>query len=189
MEETICSAADLHLIGKFNYENVMGAVLITKAIGVPNDVIRRQVLSFTAVPHRMEFVCSKDGVDYYNDSKGTNPDSTVKALEIMTKPTVLIEGGFDKGSDYTEMVQLFKGRVKYLILMGETAKAIAACTDKICPVPYSFVSSMEEAVALAEAKAEPGDTVLLSPACASWDMYPNFEIRGEHFKNLVREEL
>ena len=189
MEETICSAADLHLIGKFNYENVMGAVLITKAIGVPNDVIRRQVLSFTAVPHRMEFVCSKDGVDYYNDSKGTNPDSTVKALEIMTKPTVLIAGGFDKGSDYTEMVQLFKGRVKYLILMGETAKAIAACTDKICPVPYSFVSSMEEAVALAEEKAEPGDTVLLSPACASWDMYPNFEIRGEHFKNLVREEL
>ena len=187
-EETICTAADLHLIGKFNYENVMGAVLITKAIGVPNDVIRRQALSFTAVPHRMEFVCTKDGVDYYNDSKGTNPDSTVKALEIMTRPTILIAGGFDKGSDYTEMVQLFKNRVKHLILLGQTAKAIAACTDRVCPVPYSFVSSMEEAVKLAEEKAVPGDTVLLSPACASWDMYPNFEVRGEHFKNLVREE-
>ncbi len=188
-EADICTAADLHLIGKFNYENVMGAVLVTKAIGVPNDVIRRQALSFTAVPHRMEFVCTKDGVDYYNDSKGTNVDSTVKALEIMTKPTVLIAGGFDKGADYTEMVQLFRGRIRHLILLGQTAKAIAECTDRICPVPYSFVDSMEEAVKLAEEKAEAGDTVLLSPACASWDMYPNFEVRGEHFKNLVREEL
>ncbi|MBQ5953009.1 MAG: UDP-N-acetylmuramoyl-L-alanine--D-glutamate ligase [Lachnospiraceae bacterium] len=187
-EEVICDTADLHLIGKFNYENVMGAVLITKAAGVPLEVIRKQVLSFTAVPHRMEYVCTKDGVDYYNDSKGTNVDSTVKALEIMTKPTVLIAGGFDKGADYSEMVEKFKGTVKYLILMGETAKAIAACTDKICPVPYCFVGSMEEAVKAAEEKAEPGDTVLLSPACASWDMYPNFEIRGEHFKRLVREE-
>ena len=187
-EEVICDTADLHLIGKFNYENVMGAVLITKAAGVPLEVIRKQVLSFTAVPHRMEYVCTKDGVDYYNDSKGTNVDSTVKALEIMTKPTVLIAGGFDKGADYSEMVEKFKGTVKYLVLMGETAKAIAACTDKICPVPYCFVGSMEEAVKAAEEKAEPGDTVLLSPACASWDMYPNFEIRGEHFKRLVREE-
>ena len=187
-EEVICDTADLHLIGKFNYENVMGAVLITKAAGVPLEVIRKQVLSFTAVPHRMEYVCTKDGVDYYNDSKGTNVDSTVKALEIMTKPTVLIAGGFDKGADYSEMVEKFKGTVKYLILMGETAKAIAACTDKICPVPYCFVDSMEEAVKAAEEKAEPGDTVLLSPACASWDMYPNFEVRGEHFKRLVREE-
>ena len=187
-ESVICDTADLHLIGKFNYENVMGAVLITKAAGVPLEVIRKQVLSFTAVPHRMEYVCTKDGVDYYNDSKGTNVDSTVKALEIMTKPTVLIAGGFDKGADYSEMVEKFKGTVKYLVLMGETAKAIAACTDKICPVPYCFVGSMEEAVKAAEEKAEPGDTVLLSPACASWDMYPNFEIRGEHFKRLVREE-
>ena len=187
-EEVICDTADLHLIGKFNYENVMGAVLITKAAGVPLEVIRKQVLSFTAVPHRMEYVCTKDGVDYYNDSKGTNVDSTVKALEIMTKPTVLIAGGFDKGADYSEMVEKFKGTVKYLVLMGETAKAIAACTDKICPVPYCFVGSMEEAVKAAEEKAEPGDTVLLSPACASWDMYPNFEVRGEHFKRLVREE-
>ena len=101
---------------------------------------------------------------------------------------MLIAGGFDKGADYSEMVEKFKGTVKYLILMGETAKAIAACTDKICPVPYCFVDSMEEAVKAAEEKAEPGDTVLLSPACASWDMYPNFEVRGEHFKRLVREE-
>ena len=185
----ICTAADLHLIGKFNYENVMGAVLLAKAVGVPNDVISRQVLSFTAVPHRMEFVCTKDGVDYYNDSKGTNVDSTVKALEIMTKPTVLIAGGFDKGADYTEMVQLFRGRVKQLILLGQTKEAIAACTDRICPVPYCFVENMEEAVRRAEETAVPGDTVLLSPACASWDMYPNFEVRGEHFKRLVREEL
>ena len=188
-EENICSAAHLHLIGKFNYENVMGAILITKAMGVPNSVIREKVLSFTAVPHRMEYVCTKDGVDYYNDSKGTNPDSTVKALEITTRPTVLIAGGFDKGADYTEMVELFKNKVKYLILMGQTAKAIAECTDRVCPVPYCFVNDMKEAVMKAEEMAVPGDTVLLSPACASWDMYPNFEVRGDHFKDLVREEL
>ena len=186
-EDMICRTEELHLIGVFNYENVMGAILIAKAAGVPNETIRRQVLSFTAVPHRMEYVCSKRGVDYYNDSKGTNPDSTVKALGIMTKPVVLIAGGFDKGADYDEMVGLFKDRVKHLILMGETAQAIAACTDRVCPVPYSFASSMEEAVRIAEEKAQPGDTVLLSPACASWDMYPNFEVRGDHFKDLVRE--
>ena len=188
-EENICTAADLHLIGRFNYENVMGAILLTKAMGVPNSVIRERVLSFTAVAHRMEYVCTKDGVDYYNDSKGTNPDSTVKALEITTRPTVLIAGGFDKGADYTEMVQLFKNKVKYLILMGQTAKDIAACTDRICPVPYCFVNDMKEAVLKAEEMAAPGDTVLLSPACASWDMYPNFEVRGDHFKDLVREEI
>ena len=187
-EEKICAAADIHLIGIFNYENVMGGILITKAIGVPNDVIRRQVLSFTAVAHRMEFVCSRNGVDYYNDSKGTNPDSTVKALEITTRPTVLIAGGFDKGADYTEMVELFRNKVKYLILMGETAHAIAACVDRVCPVPYFFVKDMEEAVRKAEELAVSGDTVLFSPACASWDMYPNFEVRGEHFKTLVREK-
>ena len=86
------------------------------------------------------------------------------------------------------MVQLFKNKVKYLILMGQTAKAIAECTDRVCPVPYCFVSDMREAVRKAEEMAVPGDTVLLSPACASWDMYPNFEVRGEHFKDLVREE-
>jgi len=151
------------------------------------DVIRRQVLSFTAVPHRMEYVCEKDGVKYYNDSKATNPDSVVKAMEVVTPPVVLIAGGFDRHADYTEMAESFRGKVREVVLLGTTAHDIGDCLESVCPLPLHYVSTLEEAVKLSVQLAKKGDTVLLSPACASWDMYPNFEVRGDEFKRLVKE--
>ena len=171
-----------------NYENVMTGVVTAYALGAPVDTIRRQVLSFTAVPHRMEFTCTKRGVKYYNDSKATNPDSVVKAMEVVTPPVVLIAGGFDRHADYTEMVESFKGKVRSVVVLGTTAQDIDDCIQRVYPLPVTHVNTMAEAVRAASDQALPGDTVLLSPACASWDMYPNFEIRGEEFKRLAREE-
>lgn len=186
-EEALCETSALRIVGTHNYENAAAASLAAALLGVPTEIIRRQLLSFTAVEHRIEYVCTKNGVEYFNDSKGTNPDAAIKGIEAMTGPTVLLGGGYDKHSDYTDWVKCFKGRVKLLLLMGATARDIADCVDKVCPVPYRFVKDMEEAVAIAKEAAEPGDKVLLSPACASWGMYPDFEVRGRHFKDLVRQ--
>ena len=139
----------------------------------------------TAVPHRMEYICTKNGVKYYNDSKATNPDSVIKAMEVATPPVVLIAGGFDRHADYREMVESFRGIVRSAILLGTTAKDIADAINLWYPVPTAIVDTMEEAVKLAAEQAREGETVLLSPACASWDMYPNFEVRGDEFRQLA----
>lgn len=186
-EWEICPTDKIQLLGMHNYENVMTGIVTAYALGAPVDIIRRQVLSFTAVAHRMEYVCTKHGVKYYNDSKATNPDSVVKAMEVVTPPVVLIAGGFDRHADYTEMVESFKGKVRSVVVLGTTAQDIDDCIQRVCPLPVTHVGTLAEAVTEASSEALPGDTVLLSPACASWDMYPNFEIRGEEFKRLVRE--
>ncbi|MBQ4425836.1 MAG: UDP-N-acetylmuramoyl-L-alanine--D-glutamate ligase [Lachnospiraceae bacterium] len=187
-EWDLCPTSKIQLLGMHNYENIMTGVLAAYALGAPVDVIREQILSFTAVAHRMEYVCTKNGVLFYNDSKATNPDSVVKAMEVVTPPVVLIAGGFDRHADYREMVESFRGKVRYIILLGTTARDIADAVAKYYPLPTALVSTMAEAVKEAKKAAVPGDTVLLSPACASWDMYPNFEIRGEEFKKLARED-
>ena len=183
----ICHKDQIQLLGMHNTENVMTGILAAYALGAPVEVIRRQVLSFTAVPHRMEYVCTKKGVQYYNDSKATNPDSVIKAMEVVTPPVVLIAGGFDRGADYREMVESFRGKVRSAVLLGKTARNIGAAIDSFCPLPWTLAESMEEALRLAASQAKEGDTVLLSPACASWDMYPNFEVRGDEFKQLAKE--
>ena len=186
-EEKVIDVADLQIIGAHNYENVCAAVALTLALDVPMETIQKSLKTFTAVEHRIEFVCEKNGVKYYDDSKGTNPDAAIKAVLSMPGPTVLIGGGYDKGSTYDEWVETFPGRVRKLVLIGVTKEKIAACCDKHGFKNYEFADSFKDAIDKCAASAEKGDCVLLSPACASWDMFPNFEIRGDEFKDYVRK--
>ena len=176
---------DMNLLGKHNYENVCAAIAMTKAAGIPDDVIIEQVKVFKAVEHRIEFVAEKYGVTYYNDSKGTNPEAAVKAIEAMVRPTVLIGGGYDKGSEFDFYVKAFEGKVKALVLIGQTSEKIAATCEKYGYDSVHYANSMEEAVDLCRKLAKEGDAVLLSPACASWGMFDNYEQRGRIFKDLV----
>ena len=183
----VCEISELKLLGAHNYENVMAAVAIGAAMGVPLSHIRSTVIGFTAVEHRIEFVEEKNGVAYYNDSKGTNTDASIKAVEAMTRPVIVIGGGYDKHVEFDEWVKTFAGRVKWLVLMGATARQIADTARRYGFERIVFVESMEEAVRVCAEKAEPGDAVLLSPACASWGMFDNYEQRGRIFKDLVRK--
>ena len=181
----VIDVKDMLLLGTHNYENVMAAVGITYSYGIPMDLIRDTIRTFKAVEHRIEFVRSVNGVDYYNDSKGTNPDAAIKGIQAMNRKTVLIGGGFDKKSSYDEWIDSFDGKVRYLVLLGQTAEKIAECARTHGFEDIIMVSSMEEAVKRSYELAEPGDAVLLSPACASWGMFTNFEERGRIFKELV----
>lgn len=185
--ETICNVNDMHLIGAHNYENVMAAVAITKAAGVPTDIIIREVIEFRAVEHRIEYVATKNGVMYYNDSKGTNPDAAIKAIEAMTRPTILIGGGYDKKSEFDSYVEAFDGRVKLLVLIGQTRDKIAETAKKHGFTNIIMADSLEKVVKICAENAVSGDAVLLSPACASWGMFDNYEQRGSLFKEYVNE--
>lgn len=187
-KETIpfVKTSELNIIGRHNYENAMAAIAVAYAMGVPVEVINKTLREFKAVEHRIEFVEEKNGVVYYNDSKGTNPDAAIKAIDAMTRPTVLIAGGYDKKSDYTEWIESFNGKVKTMLLMGVTGPKIEQTANKLGFTNCEYVESMEEAVKRAASLTEPGDAVLLSPACASWGMFKNYEERGRIFKECVR---
>ncbi|SHJ04230.1 UDP-N-acetylmuramoyl-L-alanine--D-glutamate ligase [Parasporobacterium paucivorans] len=180
-----CRTGELNLLGKHNYENVMAAIALTMATGVPLDVIRSAVLRFKSVEHRIEYVATKGGVAYYNDSKGTNTDAAIKAIHAMPGRTVLIAGGYDKGAVYDEWVEAFGDKVTCLILMGATRDKIARTAKEFGHTNILFVESMEEAVKAASKEAVSGEFVLLSPACASWGMFKNYEERGRIFKDCV----
>ena len=184
-EVLVCHVDELQILGVHNYENVMAAVAMAAVYGVPMDIIRRTVLNFGGVAHRIEYVAEKNGVVYYNDSKGTNPDAAIKAIQAMNRKTVLLGGGYDKDSEYTEWIEAFDGKVKKFILLGATKEKIAKDAEKCGFYEYVFADSFEDAVQKAVEAAEPGDAVLLSPACASWDMFPNYEVRGDKFKEIV----
>ena len=183
--ETLLRTDEVHLVGQCNYENILAAIAITEAMGVPEKTILSVCRSFLAVPHRIEYVRTVNGVRYYNDSKGTNPDAAIQGVKAMSSPTYLIGGGYDKGSSYDEWIESFNGKIKELILMGVTAPKIAECARAHGFNQIVFVNSMEEAVREAAEKALPGEAVLLSPACASWGMFRNYEERGDIFKELV----
>lgn len=186
-EETdVCSVHDMNIIGKHNYENAMAAVAAAKALDISWNGIRKALKKFVAVEHRIEYTVTVNGVKYYNDSKGTNPDASIQAVRAMTTPTILIGGGYDKGSEYEEWIDSFDGKIKYLLLMGQTAGKIAEACEKKGFKNYLFVKDMEEAVDFAYKNAKPGDAVLLSPCCASWGMFKNYEERGKIFKDLAR---
>ncbi len=185
-EYPICTTEEIKLLGSHNQENVLAAIGIGYFMGVPAPDIRRAVLSFEAVEHRIEFVETVDGVDYYNDSKGTNPDAAIKGIAAMVKPTVLIGGGYDKKAKYDAWIEAFDGKVTCLILIGATAKAIGAAAKAHGFPSVRYADTLEEAVKTARQLARPGDAVLLSPACASWDMFKNYEVRGQVFKDIVR---
>ena len=181
----ICHVDELKLLGTHNYENVMAAAAMAAAYGVPMDIIRETVKSFAGVAHRIEFVCEKNGVAYYNDSKGTNPDAAIKGIQAMNRPTLLIGGGYDKNSEYEEWIEAFNGKVRYLVLLGQTKEKIAQAARNLGFVDIIMVESLEEAVATCAKLAEPGNAVLLSPACASWGMFKNYEERGDKFRDFV----
>ncbi|MBQ3546609.1 MAG: UDP-N-acetylmuramoyl-L-alanine--D-glutamate ligase [Lachnospiraceae bacterium] len=184
-ETLICKVSEMKLVGIHNVENVMAASALAIIVGVPIEVISKTIKEFKSVEHRIEYVRTLDDVIYYNDSKGTNTDASIKAIEAMTKPTVLIAGGYDKGSEFDDYIKAFNGKIKKLILLGVTKEKIAKTAEKYGYKNYEFTDSLEEAVNLAKATVVPGDVVLLSPACASWDMFKSYEERGNMFKEYV----
>ena len=178
---------EMKLLGTHYVENVMAAIALTYSMGVPLASIIATVKEFRAVEHRIEYVATKKGVEYYNDSKGTNPDAAIKGIQAMNRPTILIGGGYDKGNTYDEWIEAFDGKVKYLVLLGQTREAIAECAKAHGFTNIILADSLEEVVSICAEKAQPGDAVLLSPACASWGMFPNYEVRGKQFKELVHK--
>lgn len=176
---------DMNLVGICNVENVMAAIAITEGMGVPMEMILSVIKGFHAVEHRIEYVATKNGVDYFNDSKGTNPDAAIQGIKAMTKPTILIGGGYDKQSEYDEWIESFDGKVKWLVLIGQTREKIAQCARAHGFDRIKQCDTYEECLALCTELAESGDAVLLSPACASWGMFPNYEVRGQLFKEYV----
>ncbi len=185
-ETHVVNIHDLQLIGSHNYENVMAAIAIAVEMGVPMEKIQKTVKEFKAVEHRIEFVLERTGVRYYNDSKGTNPDAAIRAIEAMPAPTLLIAGGYDKHAQYDEWIESFHGKVKYLVLIGQTRDKIAECAQKHGFTDIMYAEDMKEAVQVCASYANMGDCVLLSPACASWGMFANYEERGRIFKECVR---
>lgn len=187
--KTVTEVADVHelqLLGKHNYENVMAAVAIAVNMDVPMETIRKVVKEFKAVEHRIEFVMERFGVKYYNDSKGTNPDAAIQAIKAMPGPIILIAGGYDKNSEYDEWIESFEGRVRYMVLIGQTRDKIAECAKAHGFTDIMYAEDMAEAVRVCSVYADSGNCVLLSPACASWGMFSNYEERGEIFKECVR---
>jgi len=183
--ETICKLSEVKLRGRHNLENILCAVGITRAVKVAPEVIKQSLVTFAGVNHRLQEVRTVNGVLYVNDSKGTNPDSTIKALEAFTEPVILIAGGRNKGSDFNQLAGLIAQKVKALVLLGEARSIIRQTVEDKGFTNIVEVDSIEEAVASAHSMAQPGDVVLLSPACASWDMFKDYEERGDLFCSAV----
>lgn len=183
-DREVLDVRDLSVIGRHNYENVMAAILLTYLYGIALEDIVKAIKTFRSISHRLEYVRTLSGIDFYNDSKGTNVDSSVKAIESFDRPIIIIAGGYDKHIDYTDFVKAFKKNGKLMVLMGETKYKLKELCEKH-EVNYILVDDMKEAINTAYKKGEEIDVVLLSPASASWDMYKSYEIRGDEFKTLV----
>lgn len=186
-EVKVIDLADLRLLGAHNVENYMAGMAVAYYMGIPLDDIVATMKAFKGVAHRIEFVNEINGVAYYNDSKGTNPDAAIKGIQAMNRKTVLIGGGYDKGVPFDEWIQAFGDKVKKLVLLGQTAEMIADTAKKYGFTEVVFANDLKEAVDIASNVAEPGEAVLLSPACASWGMFDNYEQRGDMFKEFVNQ--
>lgn len=180
---------DIYIKGNHNLENALAATSAAWVYGVNQEVIADSLRTFPGVEHRLERVAEKDNILYINDSKGTNPDSTIKALEAYDRPIILIAGGYDKKSSLDILMPLIKQKVKKLVLVGATKNIFAQAAQAIGYHDYILTDDFEEAVAKACQEAQSGDVVMLSPACASWDMFRNFEERGKLFKELVLSKI
>lgn len=184
--DAVCvNKSELLIFGDHNIENVMAAIGAALCAGVPTETIRAVLRAFKGVEHRIEYVRTLDGIDFYNDSKATNVDAAIKAIEAIEKPIVLIGGGRDKTGDFSDWVQLFKNKVKCVIAIGESADLIIETCKTYQFTAVYKANTMKDAVETAYTKAADGDCVLLSPACASFDMFDNYEQRGEIFKACV----
>ena len=186
VRDEVIDVNELNLLGKHNFENVMAACAMSLSFGVPMDKIVEVLKVFKAVEHRIEYVTEKRGVRFYNDSKGTNPDAAIQGIRAMNRPTLLIGGGYDKQSEYDEWIEAFDGKVKELVLIGQTADKIEECAHRHGFMNTVKKDTFEEAVNYCYEHAVSGDAVLLSPACASWGMFPNYEERGRIFKEIVK---
>lgn len=189
VQKPICDADTILIPGSHNLENALAATAMASLMGVPSAVIRHTLQSFTGVEHRIEKVRVFQGVVYINDSKGTNIDSTIKAVQSMKSPTVLILGGYDKHADFSPLCKeiVHSGQIDEVVVIGQTAKQIQKTLDKEKYTHVTRAYSMEDAVNKARAAAVMGGNVLLSPACASFDMFRDYEHRGEVFKELVNK--
>lgn len=186
-QEQIIQNKSIKLIGDHNLENILAAIAVSKLKGVSNEIIQDKLSHFYGVAHRSEFIKEIDGVKYINDSKATNTLATEQALAGVLAPIILICGGLDRGEDFSELAPYVMEKVKALITMGQTAPKLSALGHK-SGVKYNFsVDTIQEAVYKAHKISENGDTVLLSPACASWDQYTNFEERGNLFIDEVNK--
>lgn len=182
----ICPVADTNLRGQHNLENILCAAAMASLAGVSPEVIRLGLTSFSGVRHRMEEVEVKAGVLYMNDSKATNPDSVIKALEAFNQPVVLIAGGRNKGSDFSILARVIREKVKAIIILGEAREEMKQAVMAVGFPNIYEVEDLHSAVLAAQNCAAAGDVVLLSPACASWDMFDNYEQRGDIFCELVK---
>ncbi len=186
-EIEVLALSDIKILGNHNVENVLAAVAMTYYMGVPVETIEKVCTTFMGVPHRIEYVRTVNGVAYYNDSKGTNPDAAIKAIQAMRSSTYLIGGGYDKKASYVDWIDSFDGKVKKLVLLGQTAKDIDDCARSRGFMETVFVDTLEDAVNYCHQHAKDGECVLLSPACASWGMFDNYEQRGDMFKEYVNK--
>lgn len=186
--QVLIPAAEIGIVGSHNWQNAMAASLAALLMGQQPEIIAERLRVFKGVAHRMEPVATIDGVLYVNDSKGTNPDSTEKALgSYGERPIVLIAGGRNKGSDMAVLVPLMRAHCRGVVLVGEATGDFIDAFERTGYTDYVCADSFEDAVAKAREMAQSGDVVLLSPACASWDMFDNFEQRGDLFKELVKD--
>ena len=183
----ILPADEVRIPGEHNLENALAATILAVEYGIAPEIVAQTLKTYAGVEHRIEFVRTVNGIDFINDSKGTNPDATIKAIQAMKKPTVLILGGSDKKTSFIEMYEAMTPLIKHVVLLGETAPQLEEAAKKTGYCNYVRADSFRDAVMQAYRLAEPGDNVLLSPACASFDMFDNFEQRGEVFKQIVRE--
>ncbi|WP_124727711.1 UDP-N-acetylmuramoyl-L-alanine--D-glutamate ligase [Staphylospora marina] len=183
-EREIMPVSDVLLRGPFNLENALAAVAIALSAGCPEDAIREALRTFRGVEHRLEFVTERSGIKFYNDSKATNPQAAIRALTSFEEPVVWIAGGLDRGIDFREMVPVIKERVRVMVVYGQTREMLAE-RGKDAGIPVHVTEDVREAARIAGTLARPGDVVLLSPACASWDQHASFEERGSIFKETV----
>ncbi|MFW5891359.1 MAG: UDP-N-acetylmuramoyl-L-alanine--D-glutamate ligase [bacterium] len=184
----IIKLKEINIPGEHNIENIMAAIGVAIALKLSMDVVRDSIIEFKGVEHRLELVESSiKKVEFYNDSKATNPESTIKALEALKEDVVIILGGYDKDSNFDKLVKIFENKVKYAVIFGETRNKIAKTLNNYDFTNYKIVDNLEEAVREAYINSEKGYKILLSPACASWDMYSSFEERGIHFKNIIKK--
>jgi len=186
-EEKIIDINKIKLPGKHNLENICGVLAICKYLGISNKSIESILTTFRGVEHRIEYVTTKNDVEYYNDSKGTNVDSSIKAVEALRGPIILIAGGYDKNTDYSKLIEALKDKCKALVVLGQNKDKIRETALMNNFYNIYIAEDMKEAVEIASSLSSPNDQVLLSPASASWDMYKNFEERGEHFKKIVND--
>jgi len=180
---------EIFIPGQHNLENALAAISCTLPFGIEKDTIEQVLKTFRGVEHRIEFVAEINGIKFYNDSKGTNTDAAEKALNAFENPIILIAGGYDKGESFEKFASLVAKKVKKVFLLGQTKQKIASELERIGYKNFEFVSTLKEAVRKSFECAQNGDIVLLSPACASWDMFENYEQRGRMFKEYVNELL